>query len=170
MEFSLLVEQLERNSQRIQALAAGVSAEQARRRSDPQSWSILEVINHLYDEEREDFRLRLDLVLHNPDEPWPPNDPAGWVTERNYNERELFPSVQNFLQERKASLDWLNSLDAPAWETSAPTPWGERLSAGEIFASWVVHDLLHIRQLVELQHALIVELTAPYRLDYAGPW
>ena len=65
------------NAAIISSLVKDVSEAQARWKPDPQAWSILEVINHLYDEEREDFRQRLDLTLHQPDQPWPPNDPEG---------------------------------------------------------------------------------------------
>ena len=46
----------------IQAVLAGVDAEQARWKPDADSWSILEVVCHLVDEEREDFRTRLDHI------------------------------------------------------------------------------------------------------------
>ena len=74
------------NAERIRALAAGVAPDAARWKPDPETWSILEVVNHLYDEERLDFRVRLDTILHRPEEPWPRIDPQGWVTERRYND------------------------------------------------------------------------------------
>ena len=52
------------NAAPIAALARGVTDAQARWKLSPEQWSILEVINHLYDEERQDFRTRLDLTLH----------------------------------------------------------------------------------------------------------
>ncbi|MCB0058173.1 MAG: DinB family protein, partial [Caldilineaceae bacterium] len=62
---------MQRNAQRIAALVAGVPDEQARWKPDAESWSILEVVNHLLDEEREDFRVRIDYTLHRPGEKWP---------------------------------------------------------------------------------------------------
>ena len=62
----------------IRELAKALSPEQARWRPAPGQWSVLEVLNHLCDEEREDFRQRLDLLLHHPGEPWPPVDPETW--------------------------------------------------------------------------------------------
>ena len=38
--------------------------EQARWKPGADRWSLLEVINHLYDEEREDFRKRLAVAGH----------------------------------------------------------------------------------------------------------
>jgi len=37
-------------------------------------------------------------------------------------------------------------------------------------AAWVAHDLLHLRQLVELHYAWTVAKAAPYSLQYAGEW
>jgi hypothetical protein len=127
------------------------------------------VINHLLDEEEEDFRVRLDFALHRPDEPWPGIDPGGWVTERQYNGRDPGESLRNFLAAREKSLVWLKGLSSPNWETAYDAPFG-RITAGDIFASWVAHDLLHIRQLVELHWAYTMMKVDPYRVNYAGAW
>jgi len=169
MDSERLMQTMAANAERIQAMVGGVSQEQARWKPDSESWSILEVISHLYDEEREDFRVRLDIILHHPDRPWPSIDPQGWVTARQYNENDLVQSLQNFLHEREASLSWLRGLAAPDWEAVYETRFG-RMRAGDMFAAWVAHDLLHLRQLVELQRAYALELLAPYETDYAGPW
>lgn len=130
---------------------------------------MLEVVNHLHDEEREDFPVRLKAILHRSGEPWPPIDPEGWVTSRHYNERDPGQSLGKFLEARKESLAWLNGLDSPDWEAAVEVSWG-RMTAGDMFSSWVAHDLLHMRQLVELQWAYAARLVSPYRTDYAGAW
>ena len=153
----------------IRSLAEGISDQQARWKPGSDSWSILEVINHLYDEERQDFRVRLDIILHRTGENWPPIDPQGWVTSREYNKRDLGESLQKFLAEREKSLTWLNGLGSPDWQTTVPAPWGE-VAAGDMFAAWVAHDLLHLRQLVELRYAYLTKDAQPYSLQYAGDW
>ena len=169
MELDRFVSLLLANARRIRALAESVSDEQARWRPDPTAWSILEVINHLWDEEKEDFRVRLDITLHHPDQPWPPIDPGGWVTARQYNQREIGEALQGFLEERQASLAWLDSLALPDWEATYEAPFGP-ITAGAIFAAWVAHDLLHMRQLVELHWAHTVRQASPYQVEYAGSW
>jgi hypothetical protein len=169
MEWIALIEQLAANAGRIQALVEGVGPEQARWKPDAGTWSILEVINHLYDEEREDFRPRLESTLLHLNTPWRPIDPQGWVTERSYNERDLPPCLQGFLQERQASLAWLRGLGSPDWEAHYLAPWGP-MRAGDLLASWAGHDLLHMRQLVELHRAHVAWLAGAYSLEYAGPW
>jgi hypothetical protein len=127
------------------------------------------VVNHLLDEEREDFRVMLDLALHRPDEPRPKIDPQAWVMERAYNERDLRESLRGFLTAREESLAWLRGLSAPDWEAVYQAPWGP-IRAGDVFAAWVAHDLLHTRQLVELHWAYTTNQTQPYEVDYAGEW
>jgi hypothetical protein len=157
------------NAKRIGALVEGVAAEQARWRPSAEKWSILEVINHLYDEEQYDFRVRLDMILHHPERPWPGIDPQGWVSERDYNGRALDVSLQDFMQERAVSLDWLRSLQQPDWEATYETRFGP-IRAGSMMAAWVAHDLLHARQLVGLHWAWTVDQLAPYDTLYAGEW
>lgn len=126
--------QLADNAERIRIFVQGVSIDQARWRPAADSWSILEVVNHLYDEEREDFRVRLDIILHRPADTWPAIDPQGWVGKRKYNERDIEKSLQNFLSERRASLEWLRGVSSPAWETEYQALFGP-IRAGDMFAA-----------------------------------
>jgi len=169
MNLESVCAQMERQALAIQALAQDVSDGQAHWKPGAEDWSILEVINHLYDEEIEDFRAHLDLILHRADEPWSRIDPQGWVTARGYNQRDLAPSLDNFLRARQASIAWLNGLSEPDWSIVYPMPWGQ-LTAGDMLASWLAHDLLHLRQLVELHWAYTVRQVEPFSVRYAGEW
>lgn len=169
MDIERLVVQMDDNATRAAALVQGVSVQQIRWKPTPDTWSILEVLNHLLDEERKDFRVRLDYTLHRPGDAWPGIDPGGWVTEYQYNEQDPAATLDGFLSERKASLAWLRELSAPNWEASYDAPFGP-ITAGDLFAAWVAHDLLHIRQLVELHWAYTMTRLEPYRVDYAGVW
>ena len=169
MELSTASAQLKAQGQAILELADGLSLEQARWKPEEKSWSVLEVMSHLVDEEVLDFRRHLDHLLHTPQDPWPRLDPQGWVTAKRYNERQLDATLAAFAAERETSLKWLASLQAPNWDSAAVTPWGS-LSAGEMLASWLAHDLLHLRQLIELRYALTQQSCAPYDVEYAGGW
>jgi len=161
------------NADRIRSLVTGVSDDEARCKPDADSWSILEVMGHLLDEERYDFRVRLGHILAGTEGPFPPIDPGGWVTSRRYNEQDLSETLAAFLAERQDSLAWLATLAAqatePNWAATHPVPWGV-ISAGEMLAAWVAHDLLHMRQLVELHWFRTTTHLAPTRPDYAGEW
>lgn len=169
MEFETLYHDLAHGAEIIRALVLGVTQAEAQIRPAPESWSILEVIGHLVDEERDDFRLRVDILLNRPGETWPPIHPGAWVTERRYNERDLEQSLNDFLAERGKSLVFLKGLDSANWNASMMTPYGER-KAGDLLGSWVAHDNLHMRQLVELRRFRLEKITSPYAIEYAGDW
>ena len=169
MWFETLRQELAHGIVMIPPLLTGVTADDARAKPDPQTWSMLEVVCHLYDEEREDFRQRLDIILHRPEAPWPPIDPQGWVSARKYNERDLTVTLDGFVMERHRSLEWLDGLSAPDWEVTYKTPFGV-MKAGDMLASWVAHDGLHLRQLVELRRSRVMAIIQPYDVRYAGDW
>ncbi len=157
------------STEMIRALIHGIGQEQAQVKPDAESWSILEVICHLHDEEREDFREHLNFILHRQNEEWHTIDPQGWITERKYNGQNFSEMQAKFFAERKKSLEWLNGLSSAEWETTYQSKWGA-MKAGDMFSSWVAHDNLHIRQLVELRRARIEKITQPYPIEYAGDW
>ena len=160
----------------IDQLVHHVDEEQARWKPEPAQWSILEVVNHLADEEVEDFRRRFELTLRDPHAPWPPIDPQGWAVERGYNQRGLGESLTRFLDERDRSCALLESLPGDADLGLAHThPSIGVMRAGDVLASWLAHDLIHVRQLTRLHYRWLERAagagaTPPYRLDYAGPF
>jgi hypothetical protein len=160
---------LSRHGQVIRELASDASPDQARWKPDPDSWSILEVMSHLYDEEREDFRVRLKHILDQAEGLPPAIDPGGWVTSQNYVQRDLGEVLDGFAREREASLAWLETLRDADWDAGIDMRFG-RMRAGDMLMAWAAHDLLHLRQLIELRYAYLREQAQPYRLDYAGEW
>src|SRR6266851_3947592 len=140
MRADLLRQELAHGAQVLPSLLTGITPAEARLKPDPVTWSILEVVCHLYDEEREDFRPRLDLMLHRPADPWPKINPGGWVTERAYNERDVSQMLDQWLAERVRSLEWLDGLAAgdsePEWERELTSPFGS-MRPGDMLASWV---------------------------------
>ena len=169
MDEVYLKRQLALNRDRVAALARGISEELTCWKPNEESWSILEVICHLADEEEFDFPVRLQMILEKSEKDWPEFDPEGWVTERNYNEANLFETLNRYVDLRNVALAWLDSLENPDWDIVYEAPFGE-ITAGDMFVSWVAHDLMHLRQLIELQRFYLVEQAKPYRLDYAGDW
>jgi hypothetical protein len=169
MNFDSIFQELKQGADILRSMLEGVSQADAQAHPDVDAWSMLEVICHLYDEEREDFRARVDFILHQRQGNFPPIDPVGWVAARHYNEQDLQLKLQGFLAERQNSLEWLQSLREPNWDLGVQARYG-LLRAGDIFTSWAAHDKLHIRQLVELRYRLGQVLAQPYDTRYAGEW
>ena len=169
MEFKVLNQELANSTEMIRALLAGIDEKQAQIKPSPGKWSILEVICHLYDEEREDFREHLDFILHRQNEEWHPITPFAWVKLRKYNEQNFKAMHKKFFAEREKSLAWLKTIRKANWNVTYKGR-GRSIRAGDMFASWVAHDNLHVRQLVELRRLHLERTTKPYRIAYAGDW
>jgi hypothetical protein len=168
MEIRDRVEELRCHCGVIAALVDGVGIEQARWRPAPERWTIVEVINHLADEEHEDFRRRFALTITDPAAEWPPIDPQGAITERGYNDRELRASLDAFLEQRTRSLEWLDSLTDVDLDCQHEHPVFPPLKAGDLLVSWVAHDLHHIRQIVQLKLEHLTAHAGAYSVEYAG--
>ncbi len=169
MDYNYFISSLEDSVKKIKSLLEGVTEEQAKWKPSPEKWSILEVVNHLYDEERDDFRKRLDLTLHRPEEEWPGIDPESWAVSREYTKKDYHQSVENFFIERAKSINWLNSLSSPNWEQIHEHPVIGSLSAADLLAAWAAHDYLHLKQLSDLYARFLNVLASPYSTKYASP-
>ena len=170
MRASAIRTRLRANVDVVVGLTRDVGEIQAAWKPAPDQWSILEVINHLADEEVEDFRARLALTLSDPASVWPPIDPPGWVAERGYASRPLAESVDRFVRARAESLTWLESLGDVDWGRAHDHARLGSIRAGDLLTSWLAHDLIHVRQLDRLHRQYLDSVLSPYSSDYAGPW
>ncbi len=169
---SLVAARLEPTPSAIAALLDGVSPQAIRERSPSGAWSILEIVNHLADEDADDFRFRLKSMLDDPTRPWPLSNPEAWATEREYQQRDLAESLDRFAKERAESIRWLRSLRGPDWKTAYMHPSRGPVYAGELLAAWPAHDALHIRQIAKRLYELAARegAAAGFNVEYAGPW
>ena len=169
MDRSLLIDQLARHRDVFSAIFAGLTPDEAHWKPAPEKWCALEIICHLHDEEREDFRARLAHVLGTPDQPMPKIDPQAWVTEREYMEQDLAAMLGKFVQERDKSVAWLNDLTDAPWTNAYMHPTVGPVSCDLLLTNWVAHDLHHFRQLNNLRYEYLRSHTV-VPLDYAGKW
>ena len=170
MQSEALIRRLEPFSGALGALLSGVTPDEARFRPASGAWSIVEIVNHLVDEEVDDFRARVRSTLEDPSREWPPIDPEGWARDRRYQDRELAASLARFAEERRASVAWLRSLRSPDWTRAAVHPKVGSMHAGMLLASWAAHDALHLRQIAKRLYELAGRDGDPYTTLYAGEW
>lgn len=170
IDISEIIRNLSGNADVIRALVQSLSDEQAQWKPNPETWCLKEVMEHVYNEERVDFRKHLKEMFSNPPQPW------GKLQRREYLSVEnCRQALEGFLTERMASMEWLKALQSPNWDTTSRTPFGSdgemlALSAGDVLVSWVAHDYLHLRQINELLYAWNEKQAAPYFVQYAGDW
>lgn len=169
MNAEYLIRQLEKNAQIFRALLEIHDHDFIHWKPAPEKWCILEIICHLCDEEREDFRARVDMALHRSKDDLQSIDPQGWVNSRSYGTQDFFEKRKEFLHEREKSVHWLKSLNEPVWDAFINHPTLGRLSAYYLLSNWLAHDYLHIKQIIRLKYDYIVKI-ADVHLNYAGDW
>jgi hypothetical protein len=164
-----LIAELARFPATLRALLDGLSDDEIRFRPAAGTWSILEIVTHLADEEVEDFRARLFRTLEDPNEPWDPIAPEQWVEERRYADGKLDEVLDRFCTERASSLEALDALEDPDWNAMHEHPVIGPLRAGDLLVSWVVHDKLHHHQLVTRLHEIVLRVGGGFSSRYAEP-
>jgi len=169
MKFTYIVNQLERNIDVLGSLLKNKSKNEYLWRPSPEKWCLLEIVCHLFDEECEDFRVRVKHALEKPTAPLKPIDPEAWVVERGYISRNYEDRLDTFLVERNTSVKWLRSLASVNWDQGVIHPKLGMLSAELFLTNWLAHDYLHIRQILKYQYAFLEENTS-VKLNYAGDW
>lgn len=169
MNAQYIIEQLAINKEIYKNLLRYTTHEEIGWKENPGKWSLLEIICHLYDEEREDFRQRTQLLLEDPTQALPKFDPLEWVTSRNYATQDYQDKLIHFLLERQRSVNWLRSLENPAWTNAIEHPMYGAMSAYTYLANWLAHDHLHIRQITRVKYNYLKEISSQ-DLDYAGKW
>ena len=167
MELAFTISQHAINTDSFFHLLAGIQEDQYNWRPAPDKWNLKEVLYHLRDEEREDFRPRMQSVLEDPNKPFNPIDPAKWVKSRKYAKKDYYKALSSFIHQRHISLEWLKSLEDPDLTKAYQHEKLGSLSAMLLLENWAVHDLLHIRQIVNLKLEYLKHV-ASEPLDYAG--
>lgn len=164
-----IIEQLEFNRIMFESLLRDVKPEMYNWRQSDDKWSLLEILCHLFDEEREDFRTRLKLVLEDPEKDPPKIDPQGWVKSREYASWNYDETLNKFLNERDQSIDWLKSLTDKNWQQAYQHLHFGPMSGDLFLSNWLAHDYLHIRQITKFKFDYLGAISGE-DLTYAGDW
>lgn len=173
MDATALIDRLERFADVLPAVTACFTDAEARWKPAKEHWSVVEVCRHLLDEEREDFRVRLESTLRDPSAKWKPLKLEGIADRRKYNEADLRETVAAWAEERRKSIAWLRSLggsgNGPNWDSAYDHPSGP-IRAGDLLASWAAHDALHLRQIAKRLYGLAGRDGGQFKTGYAGEW
>lgn len=156
---------LERTPGLLRHLLRDLPAPWLERGPEEESWSAFDVVGHLIEGERELWIPRARILLGRDgtaDRQFAPFDRFAML-ERNQG-RRLSDLLDEFAAARSASLETLAQLAlTPAdLARAAEHPALGRVTLQQLLATWVVHDLNHLRQICEA-------LAARYR-DEVGPW
>ena len=169
MELEAVIAELERNREVFRATMVDMPQAIIQWKGDPKDWSLLEIICHLVDEEKEDFRTRIDHALQRPGDPLQPIDPAGWVKSRDYNGQDFEKKVQQFDKERQISIAWLKTTGDLNWGNAVVHAEYGSMTARSLLYNWLAHDYHHIRQINRLKYNFLKQNSGD-SLQYAGNW
>lgn len=167
MNLTKVISQFISQTKSIVGLVSNLTDEEVHWKPDPESWSILEVMYHLVYEEIYDFRHHIGRIYGSGPSYQTNETSEEWKTQHvNSGFKELLDELQS---EREKSITWITTLDNADWNETIDFPWGD-LRAGDLLASWLAHDLLHLRQFIELRYTYIELNHSPYFVKYAGKW
>ena len=140
-----ILHQMTANAEAIRALVQAFPDKHALWKPTPETWAMKDVMEHVYNEERIDFRMHLKEMFGE--------SPQARVYVPVKGCRQ---ALEDFLSERKVSIEWLQALQSPDWEITKQLNFGPNetmtIRADEMLLSWIEHDYLHMRQMVELLH------------------
>lgn len=165
MEFDLerSIEVLSKTPATLQVLLSDLDQSWTRTNEGPDTFSAFDVVGHLIDGEETDWMSRARIILARGTKPR--FDPYDRFRHRDRNKgRTLDSLLAEFAAVRAANLDLLRSWRITSADLDLP---GIHLKLGrvtlrQLLASWVVHDLGHIAQVVRV-------MAKQYR-DASGPW
>ncbi|MDQ3141199.1 MAG: DinB family protein [Bacteroidota bacterium] len=166
---NFVIQELEKNLFTFDSLLSNLDQEQIHFKPEESSWSLLEIVCHLFDEEREDFRYRIHHILNTPQLSMPPNNPPQWLIDRKYANQNFADRLAIFKEERKISLKYLKDLANVNWQQIYIHPSLGELSAQFFLHNWLAHDYHHIRQINKNNYYYLKSMSNE-KLDYAGIW
>jgi hypothetical protein len=147
----------------LSALLRGKSAVWLNARKTPESFSPLDVLGHLMHGEITDWIPRVRMILEHRDTmAFEPFDRFGFrslIAGKSADEL-----LDEFAELRRQSLTALRELDLREEQLSLPGRHPElgAVTLGNLLATWVVHDLGHIAQIVKI-------MAGEYR-EAVGAW
>ncbi|MGD0630427.1 MAG: DinB family protein [Terracidiphilus sp.] len=134
----------------LSALLRGKSAEWLNARRSPESFSALDVLGHLIHGEKTDWIPRVRVILeHGETRMFEPFNRFGF--QNSIAGKTIDELLDEFAMLRHESLETLRSFNLAEEQFALPGMHPElgSVTLGNLLATWVVHDLGHIAQIVK---------------------
>ncbi len=154
---------LERTPASLRALLAGVPERWVRAMAGEGTWSPYDVVAHLIDGERTNWIPRMRHILSGDQRPFAPFDRTAQATASQG--QSLDDLLTTFAELRRANLAELVDMKlthADLRRTGQHPELGE-VRLGQLLATWVVHDLDHMAQIIHTMAQVYAEAVGPWR-------
>lgn len=165
MQFELgkAFEILERTPAAVRAMVDGVSGDWTASSGKEDDWGVFDVVGHLIHADETDWIPRASVILKQEENRnFPPFDRFGQFEKSRG--KTLGELLDEFEETRKKCLDVVAGwgLTGEQIELRGVHPEFGEVTLGQLLATWVVHDLTHIRQ--------IATIMAKKYHEAVGPW
>ena len=154
---------LRRTSDVLEALLRDLPDPWVHENEGPDTWSSFDVVGHLVEAEETNWIPRIrHLIEHGESATFPPFDRFGFV-ERSKG-KSMAEMLDTFKDARTRSLRHLDELRLTPGDLGRKGRHPEfgQVTLGELLATWTVHDLNHLAQ--------IVDVLARQHAGAVGPW
>jgi hypothetical protein len=174
MSFDLprALEVLSRTPSVLESLLEGLSNPWLDASEGPDTFTPRDVVGHLIHGEETDWVPRIRLILERGDsEPFVPFDRFGF--RETIKDRPIDDLLRELRNLRSENLDYVRGLGLSAsdFDRKGQHPALGTVTLGQLIASWVVHDLGHVRQVVRVLAHQYDEAVGPWKeyLTILGP-
>jgi hypothetical protein len=166
MEFQIAeaIEVLERTPLAISGLLHGVSDSWLNAREGPDTFSPIDILGHLIYGEQTDWIPRARIILEcGPTKTFEPFDRRGFASIVDGNSGDAL--LRQFAELRRENLLALRGfrLDETRLDSAGAHPALGRVTMRQLLATWAVHDLGHIAQIVRVMAKQYGEAVGPWR-------
>jgi hypothetical protein len=164
IELSQAVEVLSTTPRVLDALLRDKSHLWLNARKTPESFSPIDVVGHLILADKTDWMLRVQMILdHGDTQPFEPFD--RFAFQDLIAGKSIAALLDDFAAARRESLHTLTTLNLKEHQFDLPGlhPDLGPVTLGNLLATWVVHDLGHISQIVKAMSSAYTEAVGPWR-------
>ena len=158
------IEVLRRTPATLTALLRGLPEEWTKSAAGPDTWSAYDVVGHLLHGEETDWIVRARIILeHGESHPFESFDRTAMFEQyRGYSLDQLLVAFAEAREKNLATLsDWRITPEQLTLKGTHPALGTVTLS--QLLATWVVHDLNHTGQIVEVMSQQYAEAVGPWR-------
>jgi uncharacterized damage-inducible protein DinB len=155
---------LRRTPATLTALLRGLPEEWTKSNAGPNTWSAYDVVGHLLHAEETDWIPRARIILeHGETRPFDSFDRAAMFEKyQGYSLDQLLAAFEQARAQSLATLDeWRLTPEQLALKGTHPALGAVTLS--QLLVTWVVHDLNHIGQIVEVMSHQYADAVGPWR-------
>ena len=122
--------------------------------SHPDEWSLVEIISHLRDVEREVNLPRIQIFLRDENPFITADDTDMWVSERGYAKNDGETALRELVAARLETLDALKKLSPADWQRSGRHAIFGPITLKEQLGFMAEHDRVHLRQVFRIANNL----------------